>query len=513
MISYVRLTIGRIDPEDQEVEFVDTLMSPERSIFSSKKLIPGEYVILVEVYWEQEKHTEITLGTYSQGPVILEKLKTNTNLYTMSEYMIWKSFANQKRGELTKMNPNYIYDKGINVSVEANKYKNQNYAMVLYDYRNTSNEMTAHQVVGIAKSTGFNIVSAVKNGNNCDLIMNPEENDVILFKMDPRSQGFSLSHRVVQEELLKKNFSKPYQTVFEMLNELGSIDANPNNTPKMDPKKLDGLTKHLKDKMLQEQKMKSKEEKIRKMKEEEKKRKEKIENQRQKQYHKSKLNKYDPMNLIFGFQGGQKGLMSLLEHQGFKKGWEQWNQKKKNKPKRRGMKGLFSNFSELQGFGQLNSLLEGFGGFSLGGEGMGFGNPSRGNSRGRSKGRGKGKGRGRGKHKKNRSYGGGHSRNQSSGHYLERGKSPLYQNKVVYQYTDSQGNSGGYSYNLSGYSGKKSKLNKDMSGKKSNKYFSLNENKQEINDPLTGKNSLFNKADNLSQKSNDNRLFCSCISN
>jgi hypothetical protein len=488
----VRLTIGRIDPEDQEVEFVDTLMSPERSIFSSKKLIPGEYIILVEVYWEQDDHNDVTLGTYSQGPVILEKLKKNDNLYTMSEYMIWKSFANQKRSELTKMNPNYIYDKGVNVTVDANKYKNQNYAMVLYDYRNTSNDMTAHQVVGIAKSTGFNIVSAVKNGDNCDLIMNPGENDIILFKMDPRSQGFSLSHRVVQEELLKKNFSKPYQTVFEMLNELGSIDANPNTTSTLDTNKLDGLTKHLKDKLLEEQKMKSKEEKIRKMKEAEKKRKEKIDNQRQKQYHKSKLGKYDPMNLIFGFEGGNNDITSILEQQGFAKGWNQWRQQQKSKP--RGFKGLFSNFSGLGGFGQLNSLLEGFGG--MGGMGgmrsMGHGNPNRGKSRGH------------GGYSRNQSRG----RNKSKGGYDNRGKSPLYQNKVVYQYTDSSGKSGGYSYNLTNNTGK-SKFNQDLSGKKSLRANSENK-KKEINDPLKGKNSIFQ---NSTPDKSEDYAICSCISN
>ena len=420
----MRLTIGRIDPEDEEVEFVDTLMSPERSIFSSKKLIPGEYVILIEVYWEQDNHNEITLGTYSQGPVILEKLKKNDNLFTMSEYMIWKSFANQKRNELKKMNPNYIYDKGVNVTVEANKYKNQNYAMVLYDYKNTSNDMTAHQVVGIAKSMGFDIVSAVKNGKNCDLIMNPGENDVILFKMDPRSQGFSLSHRVVQEELLKKNFSKPYQSVFEMLNELGSIDANPNSqTPKnFDANKLDGLTKHLKDKMMEEQQMKSKEEKIRKMKEAERKRKERIDQQRKKQYHKSKLGRYDPMNLISGFGGGMNDIVKLLEQQGVNKGWEKWG---KGDNSKKGGKGLFSNFAGLGTL--LGGAMRGLGG-------MGGGSNSGGDRMRRGGGRIK-------------SWGGGDDR----GHFQQH---PLY------KYTDNEGYSGGYSYNLTNQnSGGKSKIN------------------------------------------------------
>ena len=488
----MRLTIGRIDPEDEEVEFVDTLMSPERSIFSSKKLIPGEYIILVEVYWEQESHMDITLGTYSQGPVILEMLKNNDNLYTMTEYMIWKSFANQKRSELTKMNPNYIYDKGVNVTVDANKYKNQNYAMVLYDYLNTSPQLTAHQVIGIAKSSGFDVVSAVKNGQNCDLIMNPGENDVILFKMDPRSQGFSLSHRVVQEELLEKNFSKPYQSVFEMLNELGSIDANPNAPLKMDSAGMQGLTQHLKDQMLREQKMKSKAEKIRKMKEAEQKRKKKIENQRKKQYHKSKLGKYDPMNLIFGFKGGTNDIVSLLEQQGCSRGWEQWGRRQE-----RSGKGLFSNFAGLEGFGGLNMLL---GGLGLG--------------------RGGGMGGGMGGMRGFRGLGGmglrgGGSQGHRSPALNERGRSPMFQQQVVYHYTDPQGNSGGYSYNLSNNnSPNKSKINQDHFGKNRDDRIqnAKSPKKNQIQNPINGKNSVFkNKQD--SKEIREKEINCGCIPN
>ena len=509
IISYVRLTIGRIDPDDQEVEFVDTLMSPERSIFSSKKLVPGEYIILVEVYWEQQEHNAVTLGTYSEGPVILEKLTENDNLYNMSEYMIWRSFANQKRSELTKMNPNYIYDKGVNVTVDANKYKNQNYAMVLYDYLNTSQNLTAHQVVGIAKSSGFDIVSAVKTGKNCDLIMNPGENDVILFKMDPRSQGFSLSHRVVQEELLEKNFSKPYQSVFEILNELGGVNANPNKPSKLDPKKLDGLTNHLKDKLLEEQKMKSKAEKIRQMKEAEQRRKEKIKKQREKQFHKSKLGRYDPMNLIFGFKGGSKDILSMFEKQGIGRGWNDYSKKRQ---RGKGHKGMFSNFSGL------GALLSGFGGGGQGqsrggygnmgggmgmlggiGQMLGFNQPSQGYGQSRGQSRSKSRKKSRNK-----------SRGKSNGN---RGISPMYQNKINYQYADSQGNRGGYGYNLSNYNKNQSKINQDHSGNESGtKSRGISKKtKKQIEDPLKGKNSIFKNSEKNSNRKSEPEVQCGCI--
>lgn len=409
--SYIRLTIGRIDKEDEEIEFVDTMLSPERSIFSCKKLSPGEYIILVEVYWDQKHHNEITVGSYSEGPVILEKLKSNDTLYNMSEYMIWKSFANQKRDQLSKINPNYIYDDGVNVTVEANKYKNQNYAMVLYDYLNTSGNKTAHQVVSIKNHKGFDICSAVFQDGSCDLIMNPKENDVILFKMDPRSEGFSLSHAVTEEELLNSNFSKPYKSAFEMLNELGSVSANPN----LDKAGIDlgpalGNLVDDRRKKNEESAMKSKAEKIRQMKEAEKRRKEQIEQQRQKQYMKQQKGRYDPMNLINGFKGGLGGISSHFQKLGMA-------QNLLNMMGGGGNKGKFSNFSGLisqfGGGGNRGGGLGGFGGL------MGGGN------------RGGGLG----------------------------GLGQMMGSNNIYSKVDTQGNYGGYAFNLLGGSNKKNQSN------------------------------------------------------
>ena len=41
---------------------------------------------------------------------------------------------------------------------------------------------------------GFNPNCGRMNRNGANLIINPQSNDIMLFKMDPRSSGFSLSH-------------------------------------------------------------------------------------------------------------------------------------------------------------------------------------------------------------------------------------------------------------------------------------------------------------------------------
>ena len=40
------------------------------------------------------------------------------------------------------------------------------------------------------------------SGSKADLIINPQDNDILLFKMDPRSNGFTLSYKTVDRELI-----------------------------------------------------------------------------------------------------------------------------------------------------------------------------------------------------------------------------------------------------------------------------------------------------------------------
>ncbi len=78
------------------------------------------------------------------------------------------------------------------------------------------------------KIKGFDPVGNQSDKNGCQLIINPGENDVVLFKMDPRSTGFSLSHQVVQEEVVAQSFTNNTQT-FEFLNSFGGKQATPDN--------------------------------------------------------------------------------------------------------------------------------------------------------------------------------------------------------------------------------------------------------------------------------------------
>lgn len=75
------------------IEFVDSVLSPERNIFLENDFEKGEYLILVEPYWQNNLVDTFNVGTYSENDVEIELLPCNDNLYEKTEYRIWKSFA------------------------------------------------------------------------------------------------------------------------------------------------------------------------------------------------------------------------------------------------------------------------------------------------------------------------------------------------------------------------------------------------------------------------------------
>ncbi len=48
--SYFRVTIGKLRG-NEGIDFIDSVLSPERNIFLENNLDAGDYIILVEAYW------------------------------------------------------------------------------------------------------------------------------------------------------------------------------------------------------------------------------------------------------------------------------------------------------------------------------------------------------------------------------------------------------------------------------------------------------------------------------
>jgi hypothetical protein len=225
--SYFRMTISKLVGRDK-FQFVNSTMSPERNIFLELDLTAGDYIVLVEAYWSNELVRKYNIGTYSEGEIAMTLLSANKNTYDECEYLMWKEFAKTHQAEMNNKGTRMVSDGYNKAELQSFQYQNEKYSNILYSYVNKSAQNAIHQSVKFIKNTGFNPIGRKVSPNGAELIINPQDNDILLYKMDPRSSGFSLSHQVTEEEVIPNKFT-PDVSTFELLNSLGGSQPTPDN--------------------------------------------------------------------------------------------------------------------------------------------------------------------------------------------------------------------------------------------------------------------------------------------
>lgn len=68
--------------------------------------------------------------------------------------------------------------------------------------------MAVHSTLKFIEVLGFNATAKQSLAQGAELLMNPQDFDLVLFKMDPRQQKFKLSHQIVAEELIAHKFQQ-----------------------------------------------------------------------------------------------------------------------------------------------------------------------------------------------------------------------------------------------------------------------------------------------------------------
>ena len=237
--SYFRVTVGKLVGKDQ-IQFVDSILSPERNIFIEDVFEPGDYVILIEPYWSTKLVNKFNVGTYSDNPVLLELVESNTSMYNQSEYLIWKSFARESTAKMSFKGKRRISSGRSSVELETYQYQNKKYASILYNYVNKSPQYSLHQNIRVIRNTGFNLIGKQVSNDDASLLINPLDNTVLLYKMDPRSNGFSLSHQISSEEILSQKFVEDTGAL-SLLSSLGGVQPTYDNP---EPKIVPRLQKH-----------------------------------------------------------------------------------------------------------------------------------------------------------------------------------------------------------------------------------------------------------------------------
>ncbi len=219
--SYFRITVGRIQGKET-IEFVDSLTSSERNIFLENELAPGDYIILIEPYWANSFAKSFNVGSYSESYVELEILNAERALYRKAEYLIWKNYITVHKDKLQFSSTRVAKDGTNKVKIDCYKVQDDKYANIIHGFYNQSTNIAVHTTYNYAKLVGFMPVARTYSLNVTELITNMQDNDVIVFNMDPRSEQFSMAYKATAEELLLENVPND-STAVSMLNSLGGI--------------------------------------------------------------------------------------------------------------------------------------------------------------------------------------------------------------------------------------------------------------------------------------------------
>lgn len=225
--SYFRLTIGKLNGS-KGVSFIDSVLSPERNIFIEKNFTAGDYIILIEPYWSSQHVDNFTVSTYSDNEVELEILSADQKTYQQAEYLVWKNFAKRSLGNMTHKGSREAGYGDESAQLDSYQLQNKKFASILYAYANKSDRNAIHQSIKFNSNKGFNPLGQAVTEEGAELIINPQDVDILLFKMDPRSKGFSLSHQITNEEVIPHSFSED-KTVLEFMNSMGGLQPTPDN--------------------------------------------------------------------------------------------------------------------------------------------------------------------------------------------------------------------------------------------------------------------------------------------
>lgn len=225
--SYFRVTIGRIDGTDK-IEFIDTILSPERNVFIEGSFIKGDYIVLVEAYWSCKHATEYGVGSYSDYHVDLELLTVDKKVYQETELLIWQNFALKNKKRLKPLRTKTAQQGNMQAPLELFNFQDQNYACNLYATFNNSDKYSVHDTYKLITIQGYDLVAGTCSKNEAEMLINPKDVDILLFKMNPLSESFKLSHQVVAEEVLNKVFARDSRTV-ALLSSIGAIQPTASN--------------------------------------------------------------------------------------------------------------------------------------------------------------------------------------------------------------------------------------------------------------------------------------------
>ena len=143
--SYFRINIGKI--EENKIEYIYSKFSCKRNIVFEQLLKKGEYIIMIEPNWQNNKKIEFSIGSYSSSIIFFEECHFfKKKDYNRFEIIFWISFS--------ELFPDQMIDKYkskiINSDFEINEYFNEDLGIFLYQLKNLSDTQIIKQLYEIS---------------------------------------------------------------------------------------------------------------------------------------------------------------------------------------------------------------------------------------------------------------------------------------------------------------------------------------------------------------------------
>ena len=189
-LSYFRLTIGKL--ADEDVLFVDSKLSAQRSLFLSDELPKGDYVAFVEAYWTDGSPAKsFTIGVYSSSPVKVTSLEAGKSLFSKAEYLLWTNFARNNRASFEpKQNKS-----SAGSSLDVRELSGFDFGVTLQAFFNDLPDQSVLLEFDTLPGQGLDSVferQVIERKK--ELALNPGDCKVVLHKIDPRAKEHKSGH-------------------------------------------------------------------------------------------------------------------------------------------------------------------------------------------------------------------------------------------------------------------------------------------------------------------------------
>jgi hypothetical protein len=185
-LSYFRLTIGKLSEED--VLFVDSKLSAQKSFFLSDELPEGEYIVLVEAYpSDQSAPMDYTVGIYASNPTLIRHSEVSQGLFGRTEYMIWNNFARNNRSSFEARQSKQS-------SLDSRELSGFDFGVTLQAYFNDTADTVVLEFEQLASTGLDSYFERVLSDKRRELVVGPKDCKIVLHKINPRARAYRSGH-------------------------------------------------------------------------------------------------------------------------------------------------------------------------------------------------------------------------------------------------------------------------------------------------------------------------------